>query len=486
MTLAYTIERFRRRQQVRYWALGLPLLILAITLPMLRPLRLPDASAVSDNERVRLATIEAIALRGSLMPDPKAVEGAANLIEVTGPDGERVILAAQEPMLAVMGAGVYQVLRLFDIRPSPDEVLGAYLLTAVLSALPCAVAAVLLYRIGRLMELGRARRMGVALLAVIGGGLIPYATVLSVQPMAAMLVAASMACVVHVATTSRVVRRGSDREGAGVGVGFGFWLAWGGFLGGLGGAVMPMVAPMVGAVGLGLLGMPWKRRVRLLGVVVFSLGVLPPAAGHKLLLTPYGDVWTVPMPSAAPPVEMEAEPTEPADEAAPAVEPGPSALQRLAKVLVGPFGVLSHAPVVLLGVAGVGRLLLKYWPGATRWLAVMTVMGAAVPLLWWAWGPVRGGERMWGPQPVVAVLPVLVLWAGVLLRPGGLSGLGAGLRTLAWGVAVFSLTTGLLGMSRPFLRGGYTTYPPWVLVQQWVEARKTVPPATPGPATSGA
>ncbi|MFN4244304.1 MAG: hypothetical protein ACK4PI_13840 [Tepidisphaerales bacterium] len=507
MAFRRLLERIARRQTLRLWAIALVLLVLGATLPLLRPLRHPDASAVSDDERVRLATIEAIATRGSLAPDPADVEGCANLIAAAQEDGSTLLLGAQEPMLAVLGAGVYQLLRLAGIRPGVDEVLGAYLLTATLSALPAALTTLLLYRLARLLELGRGRRTLLALLCVTGGGLLPYATVLSPQPMAALLITAAVSCVVHAALTVPVRRRDPRRDETSAGAALSLSLTSAGFLAGTAAAVMPMTAAMSFVLPLALLAMPWRRHQRLLGIVLYVLGMLGPLAAHKLLLTPYGDVWTVPVPTATalPPAAPTSPDDVPGAAAVPATAPddlvgGPATadaagerptpavwlLERLTRVLLGPFGVVSHAPVTLLGIAGVGLLMMRYWPGATRALAVATLAGAALPLLWWAWGPPRGGERMWGPQPLVALLPLVVLWTGVWLRPGRLPRLSATSRTLFWTVVLVSVAVGLLGMTRPYPRGGYETYGPWAVVSTWVRERLPPLPGRLAPSTQPA
>src|SRR2546427_8417273 len=50
-----------RRQVVRPWALAVPVLVLFVALPLLRPLRSPEPYNISPNELSRLATIQAMA-----------------------------------------------------------------------------------------------------------------------------------------------------------------------------------------------------------------------------------------------------------------------------------------------------------------------------------------------------------------------------------------------------------------------------------------
>jgi hypothetical protein len=54
------LRRPDSRPLVRPWALAAPILVLLTALPLLRPLRHPDANSVSDDEASRLATIAAV------------------------------------------------------------------------------------------------------------------------------------------------------------------------------------------------------------------------------------------------------------------------------------------------------------------------------------------------------------------------------------------------------------------------------------------
>src|SRR5438132_12209112 len=49
-----------KRQVVRPWALAVPILVLLVALPLLRPLRSPEPESISTNELSRLATIQSL------------------------------------------------------------------------------------------------------------------------------------------------------------------------------------------------------------------------------------------------------------------------------------------------------------------------------------------------------------------------------------------------------------------------------------------
>src|SRR5688572_32990681 len=70
MSLLWRIlGRDRAGRMVRPWALFGPVVVLVIALPLLRPLRHPDPTAVSDEELARLATVQAMVEHGTLAID---------------------------------------------------------------------------------------------------------------------------------------------------------------------------------------------------------------------------------------------------------------------------------------------------------------------------------------------------------------------------------------------------------------------------------
>lgn len=575
--IAFALERLRRRQRVRYWALALPLLVLAIALPLLRPLRHPDPRTISDDEWVRLESIRALATTGSFSLEADRVEGRVTLLRTpprpapaasggapaTGgpapadpgapattapsppvpspsapgaaprsgdPPGatdkgateEAVIrsgvieavlpparvLPAQEPMLAVFGAGLYLLLGLFGVSAATESVVGPYVFTLVLSTLPVAVTATLLYRCARILELSRPRRVVLGFACVGCTGLLPYATVLGPYPMAAMFATGALACVAQVVTV-RPMPSGTG------------WMLLAGLLAGLGAAVHPSVAAFGAALGLSVLFMRWRRRRhRLAGLLLFALGALPPLAAHRAMLVPFvpdgADApwyrgWTVPVPDVeparVPDADVEPGPHSRAAGSAPATRAtlssapiedeeappddtfGAATLRfadRVAAVFVGRFGVFTHVPLLLVGAAGVCVMLFRHWPRATRALAAASLVGVLVPLVLWTLGPPRGGERMFGPLPVLAPAPLLLFWAGVFLRNSWVGSRVPQLAIGGWLLAVLSLAIGVIGSLHPYPRGGFSTYPPaQILREQLLDPRRPASPAppTPRPAT---
>lgn len=488
------IERVRRRQRLRFWALALPLLIIAATLPFLRPLRFPDPGQISGDESVRFAAIRAIALHGSLRLDAQTVnphDEAILLRQGEDEDAAPSLLPAQNPMLAVIGAGAYHAIRFSRATHNADDVFGSYLMTLILATLPSAGTATLIYRCARLLELSRMKRSVLALAAVACTGLLPYGTVVSPQPMAAFLAAGSMACVVQAVL--------SNPPPLGLG-----WILLGGLLAGTGSTVHLSAVAFSGALGLSLLAMPWRRRLRVLSLGTFVLGSVLPIAVHRILLLPYADshhpaVWCVEqvlLPQGgegwggkqesggernggerdgARDVDPEAQ-----EETHPKWDAAVEVLESLGLKLVGPHGLLSHFPIVVLPLVGVAVIQFRYWPKATRALAAASLVGVVVPLGVSVWAAELPGEEMFGPAELIPILPVFVLWTGVLIRPGW-AGRATTLSNpiMAWTVGGVSLLISVIGLLHPYPRGGFEGYAPVALLRETFLVSRRVPAPLP-------
>lgn len=478
---AYALERLRRRQRVRYWAIAVPLIVIAIAAPFLRPLRHVDVTGISDEERVRLVVIDQLAhgqgfpLRVSAFSD-----GEPPLTVVTAADGD-TLLPAQEPMLSVLGAAAWMLLELAGLHARPDDVVAVSVLTLLLATLPVAATTALIYRCARLLELGRLKRMAIAFASVACTGMLPYATFLNPYALAGLLITAAFASLAHTAT--------ARPPPAGLG-----HILLAGLLAGLGATVQPSVLPMAACLALVLLAMPWRKRFRLLSLSAFCLAAALPLTVHRaVLMQPYGGVWNVTPPPLA--VELSAPPArdaQPATALSDDIEPAspppdPASPSRLAmrtlSNLLGPFGLLTHAPLLLVALAGAGALLTRHWPRASRALTLACLAGFLAPFALYSLAPLAGqspdwgGERFFAHQPLLPVSPLMCLWAGLFLRRGWIpvpppktsdtDPTPLWLPTTAYTLAAVSLLITLIGLLHPAPYRGFApdTYPPYAIVK---------------------
>src|SRR4051794_37259739 len=341
------LRRSGDRRLVRPWALAVPIVVLLIALPLLRPLRHPDPQAISDDELARLATVQALVEHRTLAIDDTtfAAETRAKIQR----NGHWY--SNQPPTLSVLLAGTYWILHHFghSFAVNPNWVM--YLLTLVGTTLPVAFAGGLVYRMGRLFELHRPWRAGLALAVVLGSGFISYATVLNAHAPAAALVLASAASLTHAPTPTR-------RAPGSV------WLAPSGACAALAAALEPASVLFVVLLGVVILALRWSPAQRAGGVLVYALGAAAPLLLHVgLVQRTTGNVWQgsglgterpvadVPRPGRGSLAgvsvtfpEVEEEEVEPTSAWAPLW----SSLARVFDALLGRHGVFSHFPIVLL------------------------------------------------------------------------------------------------------------------------------------------
>jgi hypothetical protein len=122
--------------------------------------------------------------------------------------------------------------------------------------------------------------------------------------------------------------------------------------------------------------------------------------------------------------------------------------------LLGTHGLLSHFPVLILGVLGVGAIMHRHWPTATKVMAAATVAGAALIVITFATATRAHTGSMFAARWFVVFLPLLLFWSGVWVRRRH--------HPATWSVAalllLFSMTVSLIGATNPFPREGYDRY----------------------------
>ena len=448
----------RKRPLFRPWALVVPIGVLVVCLPLLRPLR---HTVPADDERLRLATIESIldhhtlALPAATPDDPQQ---SPDLVRVNGR-----LYADQPPLFSAILAGPAWLIRKlgWDLVADPEVV--AYALTLLCVTLPVAGAGDLIYRMGRLFELSRPWRCLLAATVIVGSGLLSYATVLNAQAPAAALLIASAASLVHVEATKH------PRRMAG-------WILLAGFCAALAMGLDPITGVIAMPLLLVLAVTRFSLRFRMGGVLLFLIGALPVLAAHAALNRPItGDLLPPSihrelLARGVPPVfeRPPASPTEPRGSSVALPEedaddvigkPGmwmsfATTCQWLTTALVGEHGLLSHYPILLLGVGGVGAVMHRHWPAPIKMLAGISLLGTTGAVSAMCWSRREWHDAMFAIRWVIPLMPMVMFWCGAWARRShGRAGWVVAAILLGW-----SSIVAILGMTNPVPREGYSGF----------------------------
>ncbi len=423
------------RPYVRPWGLAIPVLVLVICLPLLRPLLHP--TDVSQNELERLATIECIVEHGTLSID-KSSFIVKDFLDSDLPQVKRRF-SKQPPVLAAILAGPYWVMTRCGLSFGSNPALACYLLTLLGSTLPVAGAAALVYRMGRVFELERPWRALLAAAAVFGSGLVSYATVLNSHAPAAAMLLAGFAAVYHAGAT-----RQCDRSRG--------WVMCAGLVVALAATIDMAALVFLVLLPLVVLALRWPILVKFRALLWYVLGAIAPLAFHASLTIPMtGDVRPGFLHAAYASRVGLVEDSEDA----------PSAVRITAGKLLdgvfGPRGMFTHFPVLVFGLVGLSIVLRRHWPASTKTLAGVSV-GSAI-LIVGVYGVLNPdwGQPMFAVRWFILFLPLLVFWSGAWLQRQH--------RPLTWAVAAamlsFSILTSLIGAAAPFApgkQGEYTVY----------------------------
>lgn len=448
-------DRLSTRPYVRPWALAVPVLVLLIALPQLRPLRHPGD--VSVDEELRLASIAALVenpitnqstLASRLAIDNQGVSHNPHVI--IGLDGH--LHSDQPPMLAFILSGPYWLMRRMGCSMQHAAVMAPYLLTVLGSTLPVAAAAGLVYRMSRMFEIGRIRRTAMAGVVVFGSGLFAYATVLNEHVPAAVLTLAAMGCFVHLLASLRPTHGGPWLLVAGLCAGLAGMIDWPAML------VLPLLIPVICA-------MRWRKRARLAGVLLYLLGSTPAIALHCALTIPItGNVLPGIMhlelakfPDYRPPLIIDED-----EDVVPWWQPILRGSGRPTAELFGRHGIFSHFPVMVFGVMGAFVALRRNWPATTKLMAAATlVLSLAVFSGYAAINPTPA-RAMFANRWFLLFLPLVLFWAGAWQRQKH--------RGSTWIIAtillVFSVAVTLIGATDPMPPEGYRYYTPMAVIRR--------------------
>jgi MFS family permease len=431
--------------------------VLLICLPLLSPLRHPLKSQMSDEEMARWATVQALVEQQTFAID--ATQFAATRQKMKVAD---VSFSDQPPTQGLLLAGPYWVLHRFNIRFDNRPALVEYLLTMVAVTIPVAAAAGMVYRMGRLFELRRPWRAGLALAVVLGSGLISYATVLNPYAPAASLVLGAAAILVQVSLVRSPLRSGGFLIGAG-------------FFAALAAAIYPAAVVFTILLPGVILVMRWRWSLRIGGVLMYCIGIIPPILLHMTLSGPITGDWRLGLWSVSPPppqsmAASRSPTTEPDDDSVaspPTVgEITGAFLYRLTGAFFGSHGLLSHFPILIFGIYGVSSVMHRHWPSTTKMLAVATTAGALIVIARYVWLPLNWRWAMFGCRWFVLFLPLVLFWSGAWLRKTHHPAAWA----TAWVLLAYSVIVSLLGATDPMPRGGYERYTVVGVVRSLVNA----------------
>jgi hypothetical protein len=440
------LGRDRHGRLVRPWALLGPVVVLIMTLPLLRPLRHPDPTAISDEELARLATVQAIVEHKTLAIDE--TDYVSTHLKVRRNDH---FYSDQPPVMSALLAPSYWVMRqggiTFDNRPD----LAMYLLTVMGVTLPVALSAGLMYRMGRVFELRRPWRATLGLVAVLASGLVSYATVLNPHAPAAALVLCAAACLIHVSITNKRAH-GS------------VWLVLSGLCAALAATIDPPAIVFLALLPAVIFGLRWTLLQRFAGLTVYLLGAALPLVVHGSLSVhtdangfrlrgPGGNESLFSF------VNPEAHTIGPAYDAYNFDDDEPqgwwarttAGSARFLAALVGGHGLLSHFPVVVLGIVGMTMVMHRHWPWTTKMLAIVTAGGALLLLILFTRKRPDWHGAMFATRWFVVFVPLVVFWAGAWLRRRH----GRIAWTLAGLLLAFSLAASVVGATGPLPRDGF-------------------------------
>ena len=476
MKLLPYIRSYLQRPLVRPWALAGPVLVLILCLPMLKPLRQPDSAKWSDEEQMIASTVQAIVEQHSLAIDKSIFSDNPVAIEHEGHH-----YSPYPPMAAVLLAPIYWVLLRQGLDYGGNLIFVHYLLILIGMALPTAMCVVMVYRLGRMFVLHRVLRVALGLASVLATGLISYSVVMNRHAPAAALLLAAVTCISHLIVTAHPYR---DL----------LMSALAGLLAALAATVDPPAIALGTLLCLVLLAMRWNAATRIGSVVLFLAGGAPVILLNIVLLhsigIPLEDVFSAPQPQGMPSLILPTASASNIDTATPSVfddeadtDAAPSVIGtvwarvavvigRLLEGAVGEHGLLSHFPILAVGVLGAVLALHRNWTAATKALAAVALFAAALLLVAFSLQePVAG--MSYGTPWFVASAPVLLLWAGVWLKRHH--------RAQSWVTAgcvlAFSVIVSIVGMTDPAPRKGYRGY-------SFAEATmRILAPSAPSPAT---
>ncbi len=437
---------------------------------------------MSDDEQARLGTIQALVEHKTLAIEGTDFRGTRDKIVALADSGERFpshYYSNQPPMLAVLLSGPYWAMHRMGLTFSRDPNSIIFLLTILGVTLPVALSAGVVYRMSRTFELPRPLCALLAFVVVAGSGLISYSTVLNSHAPAAALLLVAIACLIHVIAHKERFRAS-------------IWLATAGLAAALAATIDPPAVIFLALLILVVASIRWPMALRAAGVGAYLLGAALPIAVHinlcrpitgdnrpglfhpELAIRSYPEIPdSVPNDTAAIVASEISSASTPAIAPALAVSRSPlSWLQeddeepltfwhfvgrgsvRVLAAFFGGHGVLSHFPVLVLGIVGVSLIMHRHWPAATKMMAAATLGGALIVMLIYSLSRSDARDAMFATRWFVVFLPLVLFWSGAWLRRSHRPGTWV----LAGILLAFSVGVSLLGATGPLPRDGFDRY----------------------------
>jgi hypothetical protein len=358
----------------------------------------------------------------------------------------------QPPVFAILLAGVYWIMIRCGSTFEHTPALAPYLLTLIGATVPVAWTAALIYRMARLFELARPWRAGLAIAAVFGTGLLSYAAVLNPHAPAATMLLASGGALVHVASSKK------PRRGGG-------WFILAGFCAALAVALDPPAIFIAAGLIVVILTMRMSAGVRIGGVLLFLIGATPPIVLHATA-SALGSGEFVPVSvrrdlsgrvtvTAPPPPMTQLDFSDDDDLASRSwwLVAG-KYIDRICAALFGSHGLLSHFPVLIFGVFGVGAVMHRHWPAWTKTLAGASAAGAVLVIGLYSFSQADWRDAMFATRWFILFVPLFFFWSGAWLKRNHSIPIYVGLAILL----AFSTAVSIIGATDPYPRQGFDRY----------------------------
>ena len=474
MELLKNISGYLQRPLVRPWALAGPVLILMICLPMLYPLRQPDPTRWHDEQQMVAATVQAMVEQHSLAIDKSVFSN--NPIAVSR---EGHVYSPYSPMLPALLAPFYWVLLKRGLDYGDNLIFVQYLLTLIGACIPVALCVGLVYRLSRMFELRRLFRCSLGIACVVCGGLISYGVVINRHAPAALCLLIALSASSHMAVSRHPQRHLLTAVIAGM-------------FAALAATLDPPAAIPAIMLSLIFLAMRWSAAMRAGAVGLYILGALPVLV-FNIMLIQAGPAQTMTwIPGVAPEMLGEIRPSAPAAPVTPQLyidsddeelDAAPSQLSvawsrvapwigRLLESAIGEHGLLSHYPMLILGMLGAIWVLHRNWTPTTKAMAGVTLLSCLLIIVMFTFANYR--RMAYGTPWFVCASPMLLMWSGAWLKHTH--------RAQSWilvsAVCAISATAGIVGMSDPMPRAGYSGYS---FAQATVTMLKSSKPTEAGP-----